>query len=244
MHALDATTAKTQTHILVVDDDTEISDLLARYLDAHGYRVSVAGNGAELRSAIREHRIDLILLDLGLPDEDGLTLLRQFQHEWYGPVIVVSGRGESVERVIGLELGADDYITKPFDLRELLARVRSVLRRTQQKPPDVSTHKIEFDGLELDLSARRLFDRNGQEIILTCGEYELLQTLLERPNQVLTRDQLMNCTHGRNTSAFDRAIDVQIGRLRHKIEADPTRPQLIKSVRGAGYIVTVPVKHL
>ena len=238
---------QTRLHVLVVDDDAEIGKLLVRYLGGHGYRVSTAGNGAELRSSLREQQVDLILLDLGLPDEDGLSLLRQFQNEWHGPVIVVSGRGDSVERVIGLELGADDYITKPFDLRELLARVRSVLRRTRFETPAAAlpaSTRVEFNGLQLDASARRLVDRGGADVALTSGEFDLLQALLQRPNQVLTRDQLMNCMHGRDAGPFDRAIDVQVGRLRRKIEADPARPQVIKSVRGAGYLFAAPVRHL
>lgn len=241
-------TAQARPHVLVVDDDVEICNLLVRYLGGNGYCVSTAGSGAQLRSSIREQRIDLVLLDLGLPDEDGLTLLRAIRPEWTGPVIVVSGRGESVERVVGLELGADDYISKPFDLRELLARVRSVLRRTRPEPgaPVAATaeHGIEFNGLLLDPAARRLLDRQGNEVSLTSGEFDLLLVLAERPNQVLSRDQLMNCIHGHDAGPFDRAIDVQVGRLRRKIELDPTRPQLIKAVRGAGYLFAASVRRL
>lgn len=249
MHDPEASTTGDPPHILVVDDDAEIGVLLNRYLSGHGYRVSTAGNGAELRASLREHRIDLMLLDLGLPGEDGLSLLRQFRHHWHGPVIVISGRGESVERVVGLELGADDYVTKPFDFRELLARVRSVLRRVQPPPAPVAAEsaggrRLEFSGLQVDPLARRLIDRDGADVELTTGEFDLLQVLLERPNQVLTRDQLMNCLHGRDAGPFDRAIDVQIGRLRRKIEIDPARPQLIKSVRGAGYVFATTVRPL
>lgn len=237
-------------HILIVDDDAEICDLISRYLGSNGYRVSKAGDGAQLRVAMREHSLDLILLDLGLPDEDGLSLLRRFQNEWHCPVIVVSGRGESVERIVGLELGADDYISKPFDLRELLARVRSVLRRMSPERLGRSTvgdggnGMLEFSGLQLDLLARRLVGRDGHDVSLTSGEFELLRALIERPNQVHTRDHLMNCLHGRDAGPFDRAVDVQVGRLRRKIEADPARPQVIKSVRGAGYLFAVPVRQL
>lgn len=240
-------TAQARPQVLVVDDDVEICNLLVRYLGGNGYRVSTAGSGAQLRSSLREQHIDLVLLDLGLPDEDGLSLLRAIRPEWSGPVIVVSGRGESVERVVGLELGADDYISKPFDLRELLARVRSVLRRTRPEPPSVATtaeRGIEFNGLLLDPAARRLLDRQGKEVSLTSGEFDLLLVLAERPNQVLSRDQLMNCIHGHDAGPFDRAIDVQVGRLRRKIELDPARPQLIKAVRGAGYLFTASVRRL
>jgi DNA-binding response OmpR family regulator len=229
-------------HILVIDDDAEIGALLTRYFVGHGYRVSVAGDGAEARACLRNQDIDLVLLDLGLPDGDGLSLLRDFQAFWSGPVIVVSGRGESIERVVGLELGADDYVSKPFDLRELLARVRSVLRRAQSHPtPGGAARSLDFDGLRLDTGSRRLLDREGVDIGLTSGEFDLLLVLLSRPNQVLTRDELMNVLHGREAGPYDRSIDVQIGRLRRKIEPDPSHPSVIKSVRGAGYMLTAHV---
>ena len=246
MQAIGATADSSRPHVLVVDDDAQIAALLCRYLGGHGCRVGTVANGAQLRASLGGPPIDLILLDLGLPDEDGLLLLRHLQQHWDGPVIVVSGRGESVERVVGLELGADDYITKPFDLRELLARIRSVLRRTRPAPGhavDASNGGFTFDGLQLELSSRRLTDREGREVTLTNGEFELLQAMLERPNQVLTRDQLMNCMHGRDTGPFDRAIDVQIGRLRRKLEIDPARPCLIKTVRGAGYVLAAVVEQ-
>jgi DNA-binding response OmpR family regulator len=229
-------------HILVVDDDAEIGTLLTRYFVGHGYRVTVAGNGAESLACLRSQDIDLVLLDLGLPDGDGLALLREFQVFWRGPVIVVSGRGESIERVVGLELGADDYVSKPFDLRELLARVRSVLRRAQSQPtPAGAVRSLDFDGLRLDTGSRRLLDRNGVDVGLTTGEFDLLLVLLTRPNQVLTRDELMNVLHGREAGPYDRSIDVQIGRLRRKIEPDPSHPSVIKSVRGAGYMLAARV---
>lgn len=231
-------------HVLVVDDDAEIGALLSRYLGGQGLRVSVAGDGAQLRAAMREQAIDLVLLDLGLPDEDGLSLMRDLRAQWQGPVIIISGRGESVERIVGLELGADDYVTKPFDLRELLARIRSVLRRARPAPEaaTASTRGFEFEGLRLDMPTRRLSNRHGDAIALTAGEFDLLLALLQRPHQVLTRDQLMNAVHGRDAGPFDRAIDVQIGRLRRKLEGDPADPQMIKSVRGAGYLFAAAVK--
>ena len=247
MSVADAPNTDARPHILVVDDDAEIAALLLRYLGNNGFRISIAGNGTQLRAALRDQKVDLILLDLGLPDEDGFTLLREFQRSWHGPVIVISGRGESVERVVGLELGADDYITKPFDLRELLARIRSVLRRTRPEPAPAApapAGRLEFDRLQFDAVARRLLDRDGNDIALTTGEFELLQAFLDRPNQVLSRDQLMNALHSREAGPFDRAIDVQIGRLRKKIELDPAQPQLIKSVRGAGYLFAAPVRPL
>lgn len=247
MEAAEATENPSRPHVLVVDDDAEIAALVCRYLSGQGCRVSIVANGAQLRASLTGPPIDLILLDLTLPDEDGLLLLRHLQSHWCGPVIVVSGRGESIERVVGLELGADDYVTKPFELRELLARIRSVLRRTRPEPgPAVAASNggFRFDGLHLEPSSRRLIDRDGREVALTSGEFDLLQAMLERPNQVLTRDQLMNCMHGRDAGPFDRAIDVKIGRLRRKIEIDATRPRLIKSVRGAGYVLATTVKPL
>ena len=230
--------------ILVVDDDVEIGKLLARYLGGQGFEVLVAHDGAELRARLEGGRIDLMLLDLGLPDEDGLSLLRQFRQSWGGPVIVVSGRGDSVEKVIGLELGADDYVGKPFDLRELLARIRSVLRRAAPAvAPTAAATRLQFEGYSLDLPARRLLSADGTEVRLTSGEFRLLKALLERPNEVLSRDELMNAMHGRDAGPFDRAIDVQLGRLRRKLGDEGGNPRLIKAVRGEGYLFAAPVRH-
>ena len=243
--ARDAPTAD-RPRILVVDDDAEIVALLARYLNGHGFEVTGAANGAQLRTSIGEAAADLVLLDLGLPDEDGLSLLRYLQTQWRGPVIVISGRSEAVERVVGLELGADDYVTKPFDFRELLARIRSVLRRAASAPSTKLAGAVtclRFDGFTLDPAARRLTDRTGAEVPLTTSEFELLKALLDKPKQVLTRDQLMNNLYSREAGPFDRAIDVCIGRLRRKLELDPAVPQLIKSVRGAGYMLAVDVSR-
>jgi two-component system OmpR family response regulator len=234
-------------HILVVDDDPEIGALLVRYLGNNGFSVDVAADGTQLRAALARGAVDLILLDLGLPGEDGLTLLRELQQGWRGPVIVISGRGEAVERVVGLELGADDYVTKPFEFRELLARVRSVLRRARPPvapaPAAPMRTQLEFDTMRLDVDARRLLDRAGADIELTTGEFELLLAFLERPHQVLSRDQLMNRLHGRDAGPMDRTIDMQVGRLRRKIETDPAQPRLLKAVRGAGYVFTAPVRR-
>lgn len=233
-------------HVLIVDDDAEIGLLLSRYLSSQGLRVSIASSGAELWTALGQSSIDLILLDLGLPDEDGLVLMRQLRTEWRGPVIIVSGRGESVERIVGLELGADDYVTKPFELRELLARIRSVLRRAQSAPAisrGVNMGYV-FADFRLTVSSRKLVGPNGQDIALTTGEFDLLLVLIQQAHQVLTRDQLMTALHGRDAGPYDRAIDVQIGRLRRKLEVDPAHPQLIKSVRGAGYLFAPAVRTL
>jgi two-component system OmpR family response regulator len=222
--------------ILVVDDDPEIALLLSRYLEGQGLGVRVARDGAQARAALARPDFDLVLLDLGLPDADGLGLMRELRNHWPGPVIIVTGRGESVERVVGLELGADDYVSKPFDLRELLARIRSVLRRTRPAFAGETEGRVSFDGLRLDIASRQLTGRNGERIDLTSGELELLIALVQKPHQVLSRDQIMNSLHGRDAGPYDRAIDVQIGRLRRKVELDPANPRLIQSVRGAGYL--------
>ena len=232
-----------QPRVLVVDDDPEISSVLSRYLQHQGLGVRIARDGAQVRAALDAPDFDVVLLDLGLPDTDGLGLMRELRSCWSGPVIIVSGRGESVERVVGLELGADDYVSKPFDLRELLARIRSVLRRAQPIPAVELAHRFNFDGLSLDMAARQLTGRGGEDISLTRGELELLLTFVQRPHQVLSRDQLMNAIHGRDAGPYDRAIDVQIGRLRRKVELDPGSPRLIRSVRGAGYLFASPVQR-
>ena len=231
--------------LLVVDDDPEIAALIVRYFGGHGFEVEVAHDATQARTALARPP-DAMLLDLGLPGEDGLALLRTLRQTWHGPVIVVSGRGESVERVVGLELGADDYVTKPFDFRELLARVRSVLRRAQAATPAAEPPRtqLEFDALRLDVEGRRLLDRDGRDAGLTTGEFELLLAFVGRPNQVLSRDQLLDALHGREAGPNDRTIDMQVGRLRRKIEVDPADPRLIKSVRGAGYVFTAAVRRL
>ena len=232
--------------ILVVDDDEEIRALVKRYLGSQGFDVCMAADGAQLREALRSTRVDLVLMDLGLPGEDGLDLTRYLHSHWQGPVIIVSGRGESVDRVVGLELGADDYITKPFDLRELLARVRSVLRRTAR--PAVGEAQapqctLVFQGYRLNTRSHELRDEQGRLVPLTTGEYELLKLFLEHPHRVLTRNDIMSRIHGRDEGPFDRAIDVQIGRLRRKIERDPSQPALLKAIRGTGYILTEQVRR-
>ena len=232
-------------HLLIVEDDLDIIDLIRRYFIAQGFEVSAASDGAAMRAVIESRAVDAVLLDLGLPGEDGFTLTRYLRERWKGGLIIVTGRGDSIDRVVGLELGADDYVTKPFDLRELLARVRSVLRRAAEtRVPDTAGGAVmRFGGFRLDLASRTLTDPRGEVVPLTSGEYDLLSALLAQPNRVLSRDDLMNRTHGRDAGPFDRAIDVQIGRLRRKIETDPGQPAMIKSVRGAGYLFALPVER-
>jgi DNA-binding response OmpR family regulator len=235
-------------HLLVVDDDGEITQILSRYFGSQGFRVSTAGDGIRMRQVLDNEPVDIVMMDIGLPGEDGFSLTRNLREHWHGPVIIVSGRGESVDRVVGLELGADDYVTKPFDLRELLARVRSVLRRTA--PPARADRKadaprcLSFDGCVLDPQAHTLSGPQGEPIPLTSGEFALLRVFVEHANQVLTRDQLMTHIHGRDAGPFDRSIDVQIGRLRRKIEHDPAHPQRIKSIRGTGYLFSPTVRRI
>ena len=203
-------------------------------------------DGLAMRHALAaDTSVDLILLDLGLPGEDGFDLTRYLRQHWHGPIIIVTGRGESVDRVVGLELGADDYVTKPFDLRELLARVRTVLRRTSERSSSSAANgsTLLFSGFRLDPGSHSLIDPHGKLVDLTTGEFALLKILLEHPNRVLSRDDLMTGLHGRDAGPFDRAIDVQISRLRRKIEIDPARPEIIKSVRGAGYLFAAQVQR-
>jgi two-component system OmpR family response regulator len=238
--------SESSPHLLVVDDDAEILALIERYFRNQGFRVSTAPSGTAMRAAIQANLIDIVLLDLGLPGEDGLDLTRYLRTHWKGAIIIVTGRGESVDRIVGLELGADDYVTKPFDLRELLARVRSVLRRSAPSSGERASSNgtaIEFAGFRLDPDARVLTGPRNSEVPLTTGEFDLLCIFLDHPNRVLSRDQLMGFVHGRDAGPFDRAIDVQIGRLRRKIEHDPAKPELIKSIRGAGYLFTARVQR-
>ena len=234
-------------HIAVVDDEVDITLLLANYLQGQGYRVTQLHDGRSLMALMLDDPPALVLLDLGLPGEDGFSIARQLREHWHCGLVIVTGRGDAVDKVVGLEVGADDYVTKPFDLRELLARIKAVLRRMAPSPgpvapvPAAPGSRLRFAGWELDTAARRLTSPQGQEAPLTSGEFRMLHALLLRPQQVLTRDYLMNCIHGRDAGPFDRAIDVQLNRLRRKLEVDPRQPRLIKAVRGAGYLLAVPV---
>ena len=228
---------ETSPHILVVDDDREIRDLLSRFLRKHGFRVAAAAEGREMRKVLETGRFDLIVLDLMLPGEDGLALCRWVRATSQVPVIMLTAVGEDTDRIIGLEMGADDYIAKPFNPRELLARIRAVLRRAEGLPnAEARKGVLVFEGWKLDTDRRELYRPDGELVPLTSGEYDLLLALVERAQRVLTRDQLLDLTRGRDTIPFDRSIDVQISRLRRKIEDDPREPVRIKTVRGGGCV--------
>jgi len=234
-----------EPHILVDDDDREIRDLLARFLETHGFRVSTARDGREMRRALANGAHALIVLDLMLPGEDGLSLLRGLREEGLKtPVIMLTAMGEETDRIVGLELGADDYVPKPFSPRELLARIRAVLHRAAEarEGAALAGQVFRFAGWTLDTARRRLTDPNGVEVALTGGEFDLLRILAERPGRVLTRDALMDLLHGRAAGVFDRTIDVAISRLRRKLDDDGKNPSLIKTVRGGGYVLAAPVE--
>jgi two-component system OmpR family response regulator len=233
-------------HILVVDDHREIRDLVSRALAREGYRVSTAADGRSMRKALADSRIDLVLLDLMLPGEDGLSLCRALRAESNIPVIMLTAKGDEVDRVIGLEMGADDYVAKPFGSRELIARIRAVLRRSGEAPvaaPGQRPMHYRFDRWTLDTGARELLRDDGVTVPLSTGEYDLLITFVERPQRVLSREQLLDLARGRAAAAFDRSIDTQVSRLRKKLERDPGEPKIIKTVWGGGYMFTPAVEH-
>jgi len=232
-----------RVRVLVVDDETDVRATLRDYLSAHGYEVVEAESGEAMRAALAQSRPDVVLLDIGLPGEDGLSLARYLRERYDLAIIMVTGAGEVVDRIVGLEVGADDYVAKPFDLRELLARLKSVLRRYQgdgaRSDADhagENNRRIAVGELVLEVDARRLLDQDGTEIPLTAMELDLLKVLAERPNRVLSRDQLLNLTCNRDWDPYDRSIDIRVARLRRKIEADPDNPRIIKTVRGHGYM--------
>ncbi|MBT3305279.1 MAG: response regulator [Alphaproteobacteria bacterium] len=235
----------TSSHILVVDDDREIRDLLGKFLGQHGLRITTAADGLEMRKALEDWSIDLIVLDLMLPGEDGLTLCRNLRADSDIPVIMLTAMGEDVDRIVGLEMGADDYVAKPFNPRELLARIKSVLRRTQAMPDQrlpAGGAVVRFTGWSLDTDKRELHSADGVLVPLSSGEYELLAVFISHPGRVLSRDQLLDLARGREAQPFDRSIDVQVSRLRRKIEDDAKEPSLIKTVRSGGYMFTPTVE--
>jgi len=224
------------TRILVVDDDPSVRQMLTEYLSAHGYEVAQAASGEAMRAELERGVPAVVLLDVGLPGEDGLTLARYLRERHDVGIIMVTGQGDVVDRVAGLEVGADDYLAKPFDPRELRARLKSVLRRLEKKESAKPHGRVSIGSCFLDLKARTLSDAGGKEIPITSMEFDLLKALVEHPNQVLSRDQLLSLTRNREWEPFDRSIDIRITRLRRKVEDDPARPRVIKTVRGAGYM--------
>lgn len=232
-------------HILVVDDHRDIRETLARYLVKNGLRATAAENAAHARKALKAASIDLVVLDIMMPGEDGLSLCRHLVETGSMPVILLTAMADDTDRVIGLEIGADDYVTKPFNPRELLARIRAVLRRTALVPKErdpIEQEKLQFDDWSLNVSRRELTDPDGNAVALSSGEFQLLCAFLKRPKMVLNRDQLLDLTTGRTPAVFDRSIDNQVSRLRRKIEIDPKDPKMIKTVWGGGYMFTADVK--
>ena len=225
------------TRLLVVDDDPAIREMLSDYLSSHGYEVALADGGAAMRAELERAKPALVLLDIGLPGEDGLTLARYVRERYDVGIIMVTGADEVVDRVAGLEVGADDYVAKPFDPRELRARVKSVLRRLEGKMDRKAVAEtVAIGACRLNLRSRQLADAKGREVPLTAMEFALLKTFLDHPNQVLSRDRLLTLTRNREWEPFDRSIDIRIARLRRKVEEDPDRPRSIRTVRGAGYM--------
>jgi len=237
-----------QPHILVVDDDQQIRALLEEYLQENGLRVSVAANGARMSQVLADEAIDLVVLDLRLAGEDGMAIARTLRDSSAIPIVMLTGVRDEADRVMGLELGADDYLTKPFSPRELLARIRTVLRRTKgaalSQARERQVRAYRFDEFELNLRTRRLKGLEGRPVDLTNGEFNLLAALLAAPQRVLTRDQLLEASRVYDNEVYDRSIDVQVARLRRKIEADPSQPRFIVTERGAGYTFNCAVEVL
>jgi DNA-binding response OmpR family regulator len=231
-------------NILIVDDDERVRRIITRYLTREGYGIREAASGEEMRARLVAARPDLVILDLMLPDDDGLTLARELRSRSDVPIIIVTGKTEMVDKIVGLELGADDYVTKPFDERELLARVRTVLRRATGRParPAVGVSAARFDGWTLDLVAHELTAPDGSQVYLTSNQFQVLSCLVTRANRVLSRGEILEVVSGRDWTPMDRSIDVLIGKLRRKVETDPHSPALIKTIRGVGYKLTARVE--
>jgi two-component system phosphate regulon response regulator OmpR len=224
-----------RARLLVVDDDAELRELAQAYLKQQGFDVETVADGTDMDAALASHSFDLIILDLMLPGEDGLSIAKRLKGQLSVPIIIVSAQGEDVDRIVGLEIGADDYIAKPFNPRELLARIRAVLRRAQNRPAAEPETVTRFGAFELDLNAHRL-TRDGKAVPLTSGEFDLLVILVAHPNKVLDRDRLLDLLTGAERSPFDRSIDVRVTRLRGKIEQNPSEPVYIKTIWGKGYM--------
>ncbi|MDO9226740.1 MAG: response regulator [Pseudomonadota bacterium] len=234
-----------QNHLLLVDDDPELRELLSDYLGQAGFRLTAVADGREMRRAMAAAPFDLVILDLMLPGEDGLSLCRRLRAHSRIPILMLTARGDEVDRIVGLEMGADDYLAKPFNPRELLARIKSILRRAGSLPEnlaDEDVRRFRFAGWSLDTDTRQLLSPAGVVVALSGVEYKVLRVLVAHPNRVLSRDQLLEFTQGREAAPFDRAIDVQIGRLRRKLDDDAREPCLIKTVRNEGYVLAVAVE--
>jgi two-component system OmpR family response regulator len=231
-------------HILIVDDDAEIRTLLGTYLSRNGMKATAVGDGKAMWRALEAGHVDLVVLDLMLPGDDGLTLCRDLRAKSDLPVIMLTARGDETDRIVGLEMGADDYVAKPFSARELLARIKVVLKRVRSLPPNMrpdDSRELSFAGWKLDTVQRHLVSSQGVVSALSGAEYRLLRIFLAHPNRVLNRDQLVDLTQGRDADPLDRSIDVQVSRLRHRLGDDPKSPTLIKTVRGEGYVLAVAV---
>jgi two-component system OmpR family response regulator len=231
--------------LLLVDDEASLREPLGAYLTKQGFAVAQAASAAEAREYLKEQTPDLVLLDIMMPGEDGLSLCRHLTETRALPTILLTARGEATDRVVGLEIGADDYVVKPFEPRELVARIRSVLRRSARGvPAAVDSEILEFEGWKLDPLKRRLIDADGAVVAISSVEFRLLMAFLEHPRQVLDRDRLLDMVQGREAHLFDRAVDNQVSRLRRKIEVDSRNPQLIQTVWGGGYMLATDVRHV
>ena len=234
--------APANPHILIVEDDREIANLVARYLRGNACRVTLAGDGAEMDRALADGRVDLIVLDLMLPGEDGLSLCRRLRESSAIPILMLTAKAEEIDRIVGLEIGADDYLAKPFNPRELLARIRAVLRRTgNEVAEEEGVRRMHFVGWTLDVSLRQVLSAEGARISITGAEFDLLHALCLRPGRVLSRDQLLDLTQGRSAGPFERSIDVLVSRIRQKIERDSRNPEIIRTIRSGGYLFTPDV---
>lgn len=238
------TSFEPQLTVLIVDDDLDIRTLLAEYLESYDCRTLLAADGESMWELLQDNPVNLVVLDLNLPGRDGLTLCRELRSKSDLPIIMLTARSAPLDRILGLEMGADDYVCKPFEPRELLSRIRSVLRRSnssQEKKP-AEPGRLHFAGWTLDLTARRLLNNEGVIVSLSGAEFRLLKIFLDHPNQVLNRDHLLNLTQGRDAEPFDRAVDIQVSRLRQKLEVDSKDPQIIKTVRNEGYVLATHIK--
>ncbi|MDX1486864.1 MAG: response regulator [Acidiferrobacterales bacterium] len=231
-----------KAHIVVVDDEPDLREMVGEYLQEQGFDVSLAASGDELRAILKKRLAHLVILDINMPGEDGLTLARYLREHYSTGIVMLTAAGDVIDRIVGLEVGADDYLAKPFDPRELLARIKSVLRRLprgrdkEQKTTTKPANEIRFGKCVLNLEAHTLHTLDGKEVPITSMEFDLLKAFATNPNRVLSRDQLLNMAHNRDWDPFDRSIDIRINRIRRKIEHDPAKPQAIKTVRGAGYV--------